>query len=200
MRVPTWIGWTAATTVGLSLGTTVSTLVVGATARPLSPLLGGIIFVLSYGVLIGIVIGLAQCLAIPRRAARWNMWILATPLGAGAGYALASVVGEILGNTIDPSLNVVIGEGAIETASGAVVGLGIGFAQWLVLRRGLSHGRWWIVASVVGGALGYGAAAAALELFDLPVLKANLVPSFGAILGLFVGVSQGLVLRPAYLD
>ena len=53
---------------------------------------------------------------------------------------------------------------------------------------------------MVGGALGYGAAAAVLELFDLPVLKANLVPSFGAILGLFVGVSQGLVLRPAYLD
>jgi len=200
VRVPTWIGWTAATTVGLSLGTTVSTFLVGATARPLSPLLGGIIFVLSYGVLIGIVVGLTQCLAIPRGTAGWKMWILATPLGAGAGYVLASVVGEILGNTIDPSLNVVIGEGAIETVSGAVVGLGIGFAQWLVLRRGLSHGRWWIVASVVGGALGYGAAAAALELFDLPVLKANLVPSFGAILGLFVGVSQGLVLRPAYLD
>ena len=129
MRVPTWIGWTGATTVGFSLGTTLSTFLVGAAARPLSPLLGGIIFVLSYGVLIGIVIGLAQCLAIPRGTARWRVWILATPLGAGAGYVLASVVGEILGNTIDPSLNVVIGEGAIETASGAVVGLGIGFAQ-----------------------------------------------------------------------
>ena len=51
----------------------------------------------------------------------------------------------------------------------------------------------WLLTSAVGGALGYGVAAAVLELFEVPILKTNLVPSFGAILGLFVGVSQGLV-------
>ena len=194
MKVPTWIGWIVATTVGYSLGTTLSTFLVGATARPLSPVLGGVIFVLLYGLVIGIVIGLAQLPVMPRGGAPWRAWILATPLGAAAGFAVASVVGEILGNTIDPSLNVVIAEGAIESTSGAIVGLGIGFAQWLVLRRLLPDGRWWIVTSVVGGAVGYGAAAAVLEVLDVPLLKANLVPSFGAILGLFVAVSQSLVL------
>jgi hypothetical protein len=48
------------------------------------------------------------------------------------------------------------------------------------------------LTSGVGAALGYGVAPAALELFDVPVLKASLVPSFGATLGLFVGVAQGL--------
>ena len=191
--MPTWIGWIAATTVGYAMGTTLSTFVVGATGRPLSPVLGGIVFVLLYGAVIGIVIGLAQFLAIPRGVAPRGVWIPATALGGAAGFAVAAVVGEILANMIDPGVNVVIGEGTIETTSGAMVGLGIGFAQWLVLRRLLPEGRWWMVMSVVGGALGYGAAAAVLELFDVPILKANLVPSFGAILGIFVGVSQGLV-------
>ena len=30
---------------------------------------------------------------------------------------------------------------------------------------------------------------------DVPILKENLVPSFGAIIGLFVGIAQALVLR-----
>jgi hypothetical protein len=187
---PTRIGWIGATTVGYAIGMTLSTLLVGATARPLSPVFGGIVVVLAYGAIIGIVIGGAQFFALPR--ARSRGWIVATALGAAVGFALAAVVGEALGNLIDPALNVVFGEGIIEMTSGAIVGLAIGVAQWLALGRLLPERRGWLVTSAVGGALGYGIAAAVLELFDVPVLKANLVPSFGAILGLFVGVAQGL--------
>jgi hypothetical protein len=186
------IAWIGTTTVGYALGMTLSTLLVGATARPLSPVLGGIIFVLAYGAVIGIVLGVAQLPAIPGGPAPVRLWIVATTLGAAVGFALAAVIGEALGNFIDPTLNVVIGEGIIETTSGAVVGLAIGAAHWLVLRRLLPRRRFWLAMSAVGGALGYGIAAAVLELFDVPVLKANLVPSFGAILGLFVGLAQGL--------
>jgi hypothetical protein len=192
VRVPTGLAWIGATIVGYALGMTLSTLLVGATARPLSPVLGGIVVVLAYGAIIGIVSGAAQFLALPRGVASWGAWIVATLLGAAVGFALAAVVGEALGNVIDPALNVVIGEGIIEMTSGAIVGLAIGSAQWLVLRALLPRRRLWLVTSAVGGALGYGIAAATLELFDVPALKANLVPSFGAILGLFVGLAQGL--------
>jgi hypothetical protein len=189
---PTRIVWIGATTVGYALGMALSTLLVGAIARPLSPVLGGIIVVLAYGAVIGIVIGVAQSPAIVRGLAPRRVWIVATALGAAVGFAFAAVVGEALGNLIDPALNVVIGEGIIEMTSGAIVGLAIGLAQWLALRRFLPERRAWLVTSAAGGALGYGIAAAVLELFDVPVLKANLVPSFGAILGLFVGVAQSL--------
>ena len=191
---PPWIRWIGATTVGYALGVTLSAVLVGAIARPFSAMAGGIIVVFLFGAVIGVVISASQLVAIPRGGVPWRGWILATVLGGAVGFAVAAMVGEVLGNTIDPTLSVVIGGGAIQIASGATVGLGIGFAQWFVLRRLLPVGRWWIVASVVGSGLGYGAAVAVLELFDVPILKANLIPSFGAILGMFVGVAQGLVL------
>jgi hypothetical protein len=66
--------------------------------------------------------------------------------------------------------------------------------QWLVLRRLVDVGRWWIAASAVGAGLGYASAAAVLELLEVPVLKAALIPSFGAIVGLFTGAAQGVTL------
>ena len=49
--------------------------------------------------------------------------------------------------------------------------------------------------TAIGGALGYGIAAVLLELVDVAPLRAALVPSFGAILGAFIGVAQALALR-----
>lgn len=51
-----------------------------------------------------------------------------------------------------------------------------------------------MIASSIGGALGYSLAAAALELFEVPILKAHLVPSSGAIFGVFLGSAQAVEL------
>jgi hypothetical protein len=172
-----------------------SAYLLGAAARPLAPILGGIVVVALFGAVIGIVIGTAQSLALPRAVASRRAWILATLAGAAAGFTEASLIGESLGNLIPPTTNATIGGAVIQMTSGAIVGLGMGCAQWLVLRRPLSVERWWIVASAAGAALGYGAALGALEVLEVPILKANLMPSFGAMLGLFLGIAESLVLR-----
>ena len=177
------------------MGLTVSAAMLGTPGRPLSTLAGGAVLVLAFGALIGLVIGTSQLLVLPRRSERWQVWILATTVGAALGFGLAAWVGEQLGNVIDPTISVAIGGAAIQITSGAAVGLGIGGGQRLVLRRSFAEAHGWIVATVIGAGLGYGAAIGMLELLDMPILKANVILSFGAILGLFVGLAQSLVLR-----
>ncbi len=177
-RVTVWIG---ATTVAYALGTTLGVNVVGATARPIAPVLGGMVFVAVFGAVIGIGVGAVQFAALPRGAVSLRAWMLASVLGASAGFVVAAPVGEVLGNLISPTGSIVIGGGTIEITSGAIVGLGIGLAQSRVLRAFVPTSRWWVVACVVGTGLGYGAAAAILELLEVPILKMNLIPAFGAI-------------------
>jgi hypothetical protein len=81
----------------------------------------------------------------------------------------------------------------IEILSGACLGLAIGIAQWRVTRR-FGIGASWVVATAVGVGLFYGAAAAVLELLEVPLLKVNLIPSYGAILGLGAAIGQGVAL------
>lgn len=195
MKGPSWIAWIPATIVAYSVGVGVSTWLVGLSARSLSGMFGGILFVLLYGGVIGLGVSVIQLVVIPREATSWRTWIGATVIGGALGFAAASVVGEILANLIDPSVNLVLGEGVIQGTSGAIVGAGIGSAQWLVLRPVMSEGRLWIPMTALGGALGYGIAVALLELIDVVPLRAALVPSFGGILGAFIGVAQSLVLR-----
>lgn len=186
------IRWIAASIVGYAVGATLGTVLAGAIARPLSPLAGGMIVVFVFGAVVGVTIGIAQLLALPRSLVAGPRWILMTLLGAAVGFSAAAVVGELLGDVIDPTVTVAIGGGAIQITSGAAVGLGIGSAQWFVLPPDLRRGPSWIVASAVGAGLGYGAAIGLLELVEVPILKTNLIPSFGAILGLFVGAAQAL--------
>jgi hypothetical protein len=195
MTRPSWIAWIPATVVAYAVGLGFSTWLVGTTARPLSGVLGGILFVLFYGAAIGVVVSAVQLAVIPRGGVSWRAWIGSTLIGAALGLALGSVVAELLANLIDPSVNLILSEGAIQCSSGAIVGLGIGIAQWRVLRPVMPKGRRWILMTAVGGALGYGLAAVVLELIEIAPLRAALVPSFGGILGLFIGAAQGLVLR-----
>jgi hypothetical protein len=181
--------------VGYALGATVSVALLGAIARPLGQIAGGMLFILAFGCVFGVAIAIPLLLGAPRGAVRPGEWLLFTAVGASVGWALAALVGERLADVVSPTGNIIVGGGTIEILSGATLGLMIGVAQSRVLDRSLGIARWWIVASTVGTGLGYGAAAAVLELLDVPILRANLIPSFGAIVGLCVGVAQGLVMR-----
>jgi hypothetical protein len=186
------LGWFVATVVGYALGMGVSVALVGTIARPLSPVLGGMLYVALFGAIIGLGVGLAQMFALPRRAVTAVAWIAATVVGAAAGFALAALVGEILGNVIPYTAGLIIGGGTIQGITGAMVGLGIGSAQRRVVP---ALGPRWVLATVVGVALGYAAAAGALEFLEVPILKLNLPASFGAFVGIFAGIAQSIVMR-----
>ena len=96
------------------------------------------------GFLAGATIGLAQALALVRRAVPMLVWVAAT--GVGLGIALAAVTAAI---------------GQIETTTeavilGAVSGVVIGVGQWLLLRRYHIANSWvWIVATGLAWAAGW---------------------------------------------
>jgi hypothetical protein len=115
------------------------------------------------------------------RAAGWRffLWWMLTFLGFPLGGVLALlVVGSI--------------EGAASGAlAGALAGAVIGAAQWLVLRRYLSVGPGWVLATALGVAIGDGVGAlltgAGTRIGDLLVT--------GLATGVAVGLSQWALLR-----
>jgi hypothetical protein len=189
-----WLRWTALSAVGYALGTTVSVGLLGSIARPLGQIAGGMLFLLAFGWVFGVAIAIPPLLGSPRGAVRRGEWIAFTTVGASIGFALAAVVGERLADVVSPTGSIIVGGGTIQILSGATLGLATGVAQSRALDRSLGIGRWWILASTAGTGLGYGAAAGVLELLDVRILHENLIPSFGAIVGLLVGMTQGLVM------
>lgn len=98
---------------------------------------GGALVVL--GGLIGLAVGGAQWWVLREHqiAARW--WVLSSALGAIggllAGFALARASGNF---------------GFLNLWDTALVGGGIGVAQWLILRRSIRQAGWWVLASTLG--------------------------------------------------
>ena len=193
-RRPAAATWVVTTVLGYALAISAATPVMGAPARVLSPLLGGLVYLAVYGLFVGIVVALVHLLALRGRAIAPVSWLAASALGLAVAFPVMAVVGELLGNAIDPLLPVALGEGVIQVLSGATLGIILGFAQWRVLRPFLIDRASWLIASAVGAGIGYGIAAAALELFDIDFLRANLVLSFGAMVGLFLCAAQALAL------
>jgi hypothetical protein len=115
------------------------------------------------------------------RAAGWRffLWWMLTFLGFPLGGVLALlVVGSI--------------EGAASGAlAGALAGAVIGAAQWLVLRRYMSVGPAWVLATALGVATGDGVGAlltgAGTGIGDLLII--------GAVTGVAVGLLQWALLR-----
>lgn len=87
----------------------------------------------------------------------WLKWVLAMTVGSAA-YVLASyifgvyIISRISNDhwlVVEPILQA--GYGLIDAGLGLIVGV----AQWLVLRRQLDRAGWWIVATAVGFGMGY---------------------------------------------
>jgi hypothetical protein len=99
------------------------------------------------------------------------------------GIPLAGYLGWGVAGHVDSVTTALIG--------GALTGAGIGFAQWLLLRRSLGVGPEWIVATSVGLAVGL-AVGAVVVGYETTVSQLAIM---GAIQGAFVGIAQGMVLR-----
>ena len=106
----------------------------------------------------------------------WWPWLLTAAAFPPAGYLAHAVAGPV-------------DRPAAALAAGAITGLGVGTAQWAVLRdRGVGT-RW--IASTAGGMAAGVAAGSALVSYrtDRPSLAV-----MGAVAGLLVGMAQGAVI------
>jgi hypothetical protein len=99
------------------------------------------------------------------------------------GIPLAGYLGWGVAGHVDSVMPALIG--------GVLTGAGIGFAQWLMLRRSLGIGVEWIAATGVALAVGLTLGAAVVG-YETTVSQLAVM---GAISGAFVGIAQGLLLR-----
>jgi hypothetical protein len=153
-RVPVgwgaWVGWVAASSIGLMIGLVVYLPVAVILGDELEPIArtatSG-----AAGAALGVSIGVAQWTLLRRRGApEQARWVLASVVGGAVGGTGALVVADLMSAAVgtDFVTNLVFG--------GAFLGASLGVAQWLLLRRRFARAGWWIVASTVGLSLGLG--------------------------------------------
>jgi hypothetical protein len=149
--------------------------------------------------------------ATPRPQSRnwwdWNLWLR---------WVIANVAGEVLGLGLAGSVAIVmvltIGEpetapvaltmAGVMIAAGALEGVIVGFAQWLVLRRRLRrlNRREWITATVVGAFLAWAIGMAPSTLMALnqsagssppPEMSDAVKYAFASVMGMALGMILG---------
>lgn len=209
-RVGYW--WTLATAVSLILGITIAGFLVPSIyycilydyayafeARV------GIVFGIA-GLVVGSIVGVGQWLVVRGQIRRAVGWIWATIIGLGLGNAVGLVVLEDLRFMImrrAPMWPTTSGDGRwtilFWAVAGALCGLILGAAQWLVFRRQVQHAGWWVVANTIGWAVaapvGQLTGAAVADIFfrdNLNFFLFRLSPPIGDV---FLGVFSA----PGYL-
>jgi hypothetical protein len=135
----------------------------------------------------------------PRHAERLQ-WVALTVVGLVAGLALALPLGI--------PIFAILGAMAGTPIVLSIVGLGVGTAQWPIIRRHMPSPGWWIVFSALGMAVGLTAGVILVEQLGrafvggpvnfrtLGVLaRALSFGTIGLLGGGFLGLAQWLVLR-----
>jgi hypothetical protein len=173
--------WVVATTVGWGIGFFVCELLTGFLA--LFAHLGG------DGLVIGAGIGIAQGIVLRRRISfRFSFmgwWWLVSSLGFGAG----KVLGEAAAQAIPAAVGHLL--------TGAIIGAAVGAAQWLLLFGNVRAAAWWVVASIVGWAVGWSLISLAEDAAGLSTLMVYVVGGIGAALaGIVTGANLIWQSRP----
>jgi hypothetical protein len=114
--------------------------------------------------------------------------LTSTERNLGLQWVAANIVGWVVGFAVCEALKTIVTTVFVD---GLVIGTAIGFAQWLVLRRGISSVGWWVGFSIIGFGLGK-ALSEAVAPATPTVLDYGLS---GAVIGASVGLAQWLVLR-----
>jgi hypothetical protein len=127
-------------------------------------------------------------------------WVALTILGIVAGLALALPLGV--------PIFAVLGAMAGTPVVLGIVGAGLGTAQWPIIRRHVPSSGWWIVASILGMAIGLTVGVVLVEqvgraVFGGPInfrmlgvaARAASFGTIGLLGGGFLGLAQWLVLR-----
>jgi cation transport ATPase len=169
--------WTLATMIGIILG-----VVVGDSVS--SAMRGGDVFSYSITDATLIIIGSigfsgGQWLILRRHISDSIWWILATTIGVAVGGAIASsTFGNIVYNS---SIFMAI----------AMIGFAVGVAQWLVLRRQITKGGWWIAITTVSLPLSF----AVGNIVGFPVFNVAGTAVSGGMLGIISAFTLEWLLR-----
>ena len=134
-----WFWWVFACATGgaVTMGVTGAMIMAGS----LSPA----VVVAVFGAVIGISYGITQWLVLRHGISQAYMWVLASAMGGAVVGVLGFAMGEQIGGPL----------------GGSVIGASFGVLQWLVLRRQFQRAAVWVLASIVGFALGLSAGEAA---------------------------------------
>jgi len=134
-------------------------------ATTLGWFLGGLISSPLTIVISGFLVGIFQWLVLQGRIARPWRWIISSFCGWTIGYFITfyGILREF------------------EVFDGAIIGLTVGIAQWVILRSELSWTGWWIIFNIIGWTTG---------LILLPG-----VLSTGTMVGVLTGIALGVLLR-----
>lgn len=116
-------------------------------------------------VTVGLAIGILQWFLLQRRFKKAWQWILATTIGWAAAAAI----------------NFAAVPDGMDFLAGLLIGVSVGTAQWLILRREVQWAGWWIVINVIAWTTG---------LAFLPGLI-----STGALVGLITATALALLLN-----
>jgi hypothetical protein len=172
-----WLSWTLATALGLLIG-----------YLPLAFLVGsldlGLVRVLI-PIVTGILLGLAQWLALRPYISSSYDWILNHAVGWVVGFTLGLFVVQLLSKT---SLGMLFGF--------ILFGVIVALFQYPVLRREIPHLSTWILANVIGWTLGAYLSQLAASVFfqtTLPTTFTSVLVSVG-ITGLVAGAITALAL------
>ena len=140
--------------------------------------------VLVDGLVIGSAVGIAQWLVLRRYVSPVGWWVALSIVGYGVGKAMAEAT--LPGTTTLPGY----------ALTGAIVGVVVGLAQWVVLRRSLSSAGWWVPATSLAWVVGWCAIGVAEHASDWPTLAVYVVGGIGAaVAGLITAMTLIWLLR-----
>ncbi len=137
--------------------------------------------------LMGLTLGALQALVLFHRVLGVYAWIVATGFGLLLG-SLAGIYFLLL------YLNAPAPFDWSGLAQGALLGLVLGAAQWLVLRRSIERASWWVAANTVAWSLGF-LAASLLSGGPGSAASALSIAIPGAVSGALTGVALMWLLR-----
>ena len=140
-----WLWWAIASIVGTFVGFVLAIVVIVASGmdEPEDPYFAIVFPLIIAGV--GAVLAASQVFVLRRAVGRVRGWVVASAIGSGVAIAVALALPEgsgLAGRVV---------EGAWH---GVAVGIILGTAQWLTLRRCLPNARWWVPVSILAWSVG----------------------------------------------
>ncbi len=213
-----WLRWVSANAAGEALGLGATALIgaavvsfLGEGTGALATLTLAAVAVLAGALVEGTVVGTAQWSVLrgPLPGMRWRTWAVATGVGAFLAWTLGMVPSTVLSlgagsggagaAPAEPGESVVLG---LAFLMGLVLGPVLGFAQWLALRRYVSHAALWMPANAMAWAFGMVVIFAGIDsaigggfgLLSVVILALTLACA-GAVVGAIHGLALVWLLR-----